>query len=138
MSQEAPVPPVFNGTQSENATEWIRDFKRFAIYKELTDPKKLQLLQYLLKSSAADWLDSLPNTATDSFEHLEDAFRHRFETSDLVKYRSARNIFNRRQKPLELVDDYICAVCKLGRLIEADDTMVKYAILNGLQAEIAA
>ena len=136
--RDIPQLPTFGGSSDENGFDWLRNFRRFAAFRELNDGKKLQLFQYLLKSSAADWLESLPVAATDTYEHLEQAFRERYETSDIVKYRTAKDIFNRRQLPTETVDTFISDVRKLGRTIEAHSSMIKMAILNGLQPQIAS
>ena len=46
-------------------------------------------------------------------------------------------MFSQKQGQDETSDDYITQMTKLGRLIQADDKMMRYAILNGLRSEIA-
>ena len=68
----------------------------------------------------------------DTIAHLRDAFATRYQTPDALKYKSASEIFTRRQTQDESVDDYIMRMRKLAKLIEADDNILRYAIINGL------
>ena len=90
-----------------------------------------------MAGAAADWLDSLDAQAIRTIADVKTAFDGRWKTPDIVKLKSAREIFSRKQGQEETSDDYITQMTKLGKLIQADEKMMRYAILNGLRSEIA-
>ena len=69
---------------------------------------------------------------------LKKAFNSRYKAPDVVKLRSARQIFSRKQGSEESVDQYYTQMRKLGKDIEVDDKMLSYAIINGLKSHISA
>ena len=83
------------------------------------------------------WLESLTDDVKSDYDRLTAAFERRYETSEMLKYKSAKEIFTGRQGPTETVDDYYSHLCRLGRQIEADPKMLQYAMLNGLHPQIA-
>jgi hypothetical protein len=93
----------------------------------------------LLKNQSRDWFGSLEANEKDSYEHLLAAFKKRYQQSDLIKYKSARDIFTRKQGKDESVDDYVTAMKQMARKISAtpDENMTRFAILAGLQPHIA-
>lgn len=126
-------PPTFAGKTNEDADAFIKAFDRFIVYKEIADgQKQVNLLAVLLKESAGDWYESLRDVQKDNIAHLREAFATRYQTPDALKYKSASEIFTRKQTPEESVDDYIMRMRKLAKLIEADDNILRYAIINGL------
>jgi len=60
------------------------------------------------------------------------------QTPEVVKYKTAKKIFNRRQKEGEYVDNYIASMRKLSKVIGADDKLTRYAILNGSPPALAS
>jgi len=91
-----------------------------------------------MDGAAGDWLESLSEQTRDSWSQLKEAFNSRYKAPDVVKYRSARQIFCRKQDPDESVDQYYTQMRKLGKDIEVDDKMLSYAIINGLKSHISA
>ena len=83
---------------------------------------------------AADWLD---NRTTATFDDYKTDFEARYKTPEVIKYKSARQIFTRRQEDGETTDDYSTAMIKLGKVINVSEDMLRYAILNGLKPDIA-
>ena len=68
-------PPLFTGRGDEDADSFVSAFDKYIKYREITeDSKKLNLFAVLLKESAAQWLDSLPETSKDTFINLSLAF----------------------------------------------------------------
>ena len=100
------MPNVFTGKADEDADEWIRRFDRYCIYRNNNEEKSLALFKVLLSGTAAVWLESLPAAATDTVEHLKEAFKERFLSPQILKYKSAKEIFSRRQGPNETVNDF--------------------------------
>ena len=58
--------------------------------------------------------------------------------SQITKYKSAREIFSPTQGEDESVDDFICQMQKLGKIVGMTGDMLNYAILNGLKPHIAS
>jgi len=106
-------------------------------YNEYTEPKKLTFFKFLLLYSAADWLDQQRLAVSDDFDRLRQAFEERYKTPDILKHIAAKEIFNRRQKADENVEDYIVSMRKLAKMIAADDKIISYVILNGLKPHIS-
>jgi hypothetical protein len=132
------TPSPFRGLATDDGTTWMRQFNLYVAFKELKDAKPLQLLKVLLQGPAGEWLESLAADNKDTLVHLQTAFTERYQTPEIVKYKSARDIFSRRQKDGESVDDFICSMLRLARTIALDERAQMYAILNGLRANIAA
>ena len=139
MADERNVtPPTFSGKPEEDGDAWIRHFLNYCRYREYNDAKSLALIKVLLTGNAAVWLDSLPQDTVTSFDRLQQAFNERYKTPEILKYKSAKEIFSRRQQPNESCDEYIAHMRKLARQIEADEKMTRYAILNGLSDRISS
>ena len=133
-------PPSYCGKTDEDADSFMKQFKRYAVYREIEadDGKQLKLFSVILKESASDWLDALPNASKDTFAHLKEAFEQRYQTTTAIKYRSAKDIFARKQAVNESVDDYVTKMRRLGGLINVPDNILCFAIINGLKPYIAS
>ena len=131
------MPTAFSGKPDEDGDAWLRHFLNYCRYKEYNNDKSLALIRVLLAGNAALWFDSLPQATSTSFDDLQQAFNERYKTPEIMKFRSAKEIFSRRQQPNESCDDFIAHMLKLGRQINADDKMIRYAILNGLLPAIS-
>ena len=113
MAEERSVmPPPFTG-KSEDANDWARHFYKYCVYKEYDDRKALPLFKVLMVGPAADWLESLPEDKTKDYKVLQKAFDERFQTPDVVKFKSAKAIFSRRQADDENVDLFCESMVKL-------------------------
>jgi len=132
------LPNAFHGSPEEDATVWIRQFLLYTEYKGLIGDKPVQLFKVLLQGPSGQWLDSLAADKKDSLATLQASFMERYQTPDIVKYRSARDIFSRKQQVGETVDDFICSMLRLSRIINLDERAIMYSILNGLRKEIQA
>ena len=134
------LPTPFEGKSSDDADAWLQYFKQFCTYKGITGkPQELQLFQLLMTNQSREWYSSLEKTETDTIDKLEKAFKKRYMQSELIKYRSARDIFSRKQGKDECVDDYVSAMKQMAKRIseKPDENMTRFAILAGLQPHIA-
>ncbi len=139
MSEDRTImPPTFGGTPSEDGDAWVRHFLNYCRYREYNNPKALALLKVLLTGSAAVWLEALPEETVNDYDQLRAAFDIRYKTPEIMKFRSAKEIFSKRQGATQSCDDYISEMRKLANNIQADEKMTRYAILNGLRSDIAA
>ena len=110
---------------------------RYNAYRANNEEKSLALFKVLMIGPEAVLLETLPNTATDTFVHLKEAFKERSQSPQILKFKSAKEIFTRRQGPSESVDEFYTGVCKLARTINAQDDMVIYPLLSGFRPSIA-
>jgi len=131
------IPPSFTGKPGEDGDVWLRHFRNYCAYKEYGDPKSLALLKVLLTGNAALWLDTSPQTTLTDLGRLTEAFKERYEIPELMKFKSAKKIFSRRQQIGESVDDYAAPIRRLARIVQVDDKVTRYAILNGFLPHIA-
>jgi len=61
----------------------------------------------------------------------------RYLTPEFMHFKSARLIFNTKMGESESVDDYVSKMQQLARSVQADEKMVRFAVLNGLRPHIA-
>ena len=131
------IPPSFTGKPAEDGDIWLRHFRNYCTYKEYGDAKSLALLKVLLTGNAALWLDTLPQATLGDLGRLTEAFKERYEIPELMRFKSAKEIFSRRQQIGESADDYAAAIRRLARIVQVDDSVTRYAILNGYLPHIA-
>jgi len=138
MAEERSIAPsTFSGAAVEDAEAWLRHFQNFCHYKGFNDAKALALFKVLLTGNAAIWMDALQDDQKSDYKILTDKFSERYKSSDLMQYRSAKEIFTRRQRADESVDDFCAAIKKLATSLKADDKLVQYALLSGLKSNIS-
>jgi len=135
---KAIAPSTFTGSTAEDADAWLRHFQNYCHYKGYNEAKSLALFKVLLTGSAATWLDSQGEGVVGSLQNLTAKFNDRYKTPEILKYRSAKEIFSRRQQDNESVEDYVSYMKKLAKTIGADDKILQFAILNGLNPNISA
>ena len=119
------VPPPFSGKPTEDPGDWLRAFSNYCTFKGYNDAQKRNLFRVLLTGPAADWLDNrtFPDTAT--FDNYKTDFEARYKTPEVMKYKSARQIFTRRQEDGETTDDYSTSMIKLGKVIDVSEDMLR-------------
>jgi Retrotransposon gag protein len=131
--------PTFSGRADEDADGFITAFERYVKYRDITEAaKKLNLFVVLLHNSAAQWLDSLPDSSKDTFEHLSAVFAERYRLTESIKFKCANDLFSRKQLPDESVDDYVTQMRRTARLINVDDNILQLVLVNGFTPWISA
>jgi len=128
-------PSQFKGKAGENAEDWFRHFENYCAYRGLEEAKKLALFKVLMTELAGDWLATLSDDTLGTFDGIKTAFDARYKTPEMTKYKSAKEIFTRKQQQGEPVEEYITKIQKAARVIGADEKTTVYAVLNGLRAE---
>ena len=113
------VPSQFKGKTGENAEDWLRHFENYSAYRGLDEPKKLALFKVLMTELAGDWLASLADDVLVDYGRVKAAFEARYSLSEMIKYRSAKEVFARKQLDGEPVDEYITKIQKAARMIGA-------------------
>jgi len=105
------------------------------MYKEFNADKSKALFKVLLVDSAASWLESVDAATANDWTALQAAFRARYTTASFLKYQHANELFNKKQDK-ESVDDFGAKMQNLAKQINADEQMLRFAVLNGLRPDI--
>ena len=135
MADSLVAPAPFTGRQTDNAEQWLKQFEYFCRYKGFDDARQAALFRMLMRESAADWLDTLPAEAVTA--DLKKAFTDRYKISEVMKYRSTKEVFSRRQQKTESIDQFVESMRKLGKVIAVDEKVILYACQSGLRPELA-
>ena len=140
MNDDRFSPSAFHGRSDDSGEEWLRHYENYSAYKSYDKPRSLSLIKVLLTGNAANWFDTLGQDDKEDYDWLVAAFKLRYKPPDMMKFKSAKELYSRRQRDDETVDNYIESMRKLGREIregDAGDEMTSYAILNRLKSNIA-
>ena len=108
--ESALAPPPFRGLSEEDSEGWLSRFEKYVMYRGFPDREKLNLMAVLLRDGAGDWLDTLDNATKNDWALMREAFRQRFEESDLLQWQKANALWNRAQGAEESVEQYITAM----------------------------
>jgi len=134
-------PGQFHGRLDENGSEWLRQFQNYCAFRGFDNVKSLALMKVLLTDAAANWVESLDEKSMGTYAALLASFKSRYMQPDALKYKSAKELYSRKQKPDELPIAYIETMTKLAwevvpNVAQAED-LARFAILNGLKSNIA-
>ena len=140
LSEERMLCPApFSGRADEDATEFWRRFQNYLEFKPIVaDADKLRLVKAMCIDQAADWADKLEPSELATFNAFKQAFEARWVKPALLKFRSAREMFTKKQMPEESVDNYSNRIRKLANRIDASDETLRYAFVSGLRLKIAS
>ena len=131
------APPAFSGSAVQDAAEWLRQFTNYCAYKNFTDLQARNLFRVMLTGSAADWFETVVfDEDCVTLDDFKEAFLLRYRSSEVVKYKSARDIFSRKQQDDESVDSFIDKMQKDARIVGMPIDTLQLAILNGLLLHI--
>jgi len=128
-------PLNFLGVVSENADAWLKQLINYCEYKAYDGDKTKALFKVLLTECAAVWFESLEVAIQNDWTQLKAAFLAHHATPEFMKYKHANELFNSKQGDRS-VDDFCAYMQNLAREVNADDHMLRYALLNGLRSDI--
>jgi len=138
MADSLVAPPVFSGDPSQDAVDWMRQFRNYCIYKDFSEGQMCNLFRVMLVENAADWLETLAlEERSPTFDELRQAFFSRYKPPEVAKYKSARDIFSRTQDEAESVDSFIDKMLKSAKVVGLTGEILQFAILHGLRPHIA-
>ena len=141
MRDDGLSPGQFHGGLDENGSEWLRQLQNYCAFRGFNDVKSLALMKVLLTDAAANWVESLDEKSTGTYAALVTSFKSRYMQPDALKYKSAKELYSRKQKCDESAVAYIETMTKLAREVVADvgqaEDFARFAILNGLKSNIA-
>ena len=90
----------------------------------------------MLTETARDWLENLLATNTDTYAHLKATFEERYIQPTILRFRSAREVFGKKQENQESVDVYANRLQSLAKRIQIDDQTLLYGFLNGIKPKL--
>jgi len=102
--------------------------RKYAVYRGISDADKLHLVAVLVRDAASDWYDNLDNAVKADWTALKDAFKQRFQDTEILRRRNASELWQRVQGQSESVDDYITAIRKLAKSVGVAGEQERYAI----------
>jgi len=132
------LPAPFRGLAQEDPAEFWRRLQNYAEYKGLDPVANLRLAKAMLTEEACDWLEKLPIGAKDTMDHLAEAFKTRFIRPPVLRFKSACELFGKRQGNDESVDAYASRLRGLSKRVEVNDDTLLYAFVSGLKPKIAS
>jgi len=108
------------------------------VYRGIFDADKLHLVAVLLKDIAGDWFDNLQDVVKSDWASLQNAFKQRFQDTEIRRWRKASELWQRVQQPTESVDEYITAIRKLTKVVGVTGEQERYVIQRGLRPHLLA
>jgi len=91
----------------ENGADWIQYVEQYCVHKGYPEARKLGLMKVLLTGNAHGWLETLADANKNTIAALIEAFKARYKPPDTIKFKSAKELYSRRQKDDETVYEYI-------------------------------
>ena len=141
-ASESFINPSFSsGTSSEDARDWWNYLENWIRGKNMNPENQARFFPPLFRrgggGGAGQWFQGLEDDQKDKFEHLEAAFQTRYFPTDLSRWRTMSDMWTRKQKKSESVDDYVTALLRMARIANVKDRDVqRYAIIKGLLPDI--
>ena len=126
--------PKFNGTTQENGWYWLSKFiaycRRAGI--DITDDDAmLENFMLSIGGSAETWFMLLPHDQRDTFTHLQEAFRKRYDNTQ-NNYSDKDTFYSRKQQLNEPVAVYIDEMTNLGAKLHISVNEIIATIKRGL------
>ena len=138
VSDTVIAPKPFTGLSDDTdaAENWLAYFERYAQYRSLNNDDKLRLFGMLLRDTAADWLSTLNDKITKSFDLLRQEFILTYFKSDQLKWLDAKKLFGENMSSDEKVEQYVTRMKRAARHLNISQELLNYAIVSGLRPNI--
>ena len=134
-------PPIFNGSQSENALSYLNQLNWYFKANHVTnDQDKICTVALSLKNSALTWFQSLridPDNTDDTFTYSQFTveFKKQYSLPQTCHYRNTAELFTIKQETLS-VDDYLSKIQSVAQKASCSDEIIIQATISGLNPEI--
>lgn len=130
-------PPPFSGQPSQNAERWLRKFQYYVHFRKLPPEEAVQFFNLLLTDVAADWIEALPDATRQNIDSLYHAFRERFDSSEICRWKDAAAVFDRKQSDGESVETFITDLLNLAKKVPIKDShIIKLTLIKGFLPHI--
>ena len=131
------APPVFHGHSTDDALSFLQYVECYAAFKQMNDTEKLQFISILLRDTASDFYEALPNTDCESWDRIKATFLEWFGHSEAVRWRDTSDLYTMSQHIDESVDDFIARVMKKAKYMpNIDESLCRSAVIQGLCPQI--
>ena len=130
------MPDAFTGKGSTDAERWWKSFDRYISYKEMGEAQAIKFFPLRMKESALDWYESLSDNATNSIAAIRTSFLERYGPTQNQAWAKVSELFNRKQKQSENVQDYIAHMSREAKIVKLPDAQLYQAIINGILPNI--
>ena len=130
------LPSPFRGTLDEDPAEFWRRLKVYMAYKNIGPPYQLRLVTAMFVENAQDWVEKLDGDQNDTIGHLKVAFSQRFIKPPVLRFRSAYEMFGKKQADNDSVDAYANRLRSLAKRVDIDDATLLYAFVSGLRRKL--
>jgi len=117
---EDSVPSPFQGTPEEDPAEFWRRLEMYMAYKNIRPPDQLRLVKAMLVENTQDWAEKLNGAQKDTINHLKVVFGERFIKPTVFKFRSACEMFGKKQADNESVDAYASRLRSFAKRVNID------------------
>jgi hypothetical protein len=136
VSDTVVAPKPFTGKAGQDAENWLEYLERYCAFRKLDVNNKRELFRILLQEGASDWLVTLPQADTMTYDELVVAFKANYFKSPELRWREAGEIWNQAQKPDERVDDFVTRIRRASRRLNFPPGVLHFAIINELRAPL--
>ena len=125
-------PEPFTGIPADGITSFSRDFTKFAIYNELTDDQKSQMLSFFLKDRALIYYETLSQDVKNNLNNsLESLKKHFLPESSLHLRRSTLYSLTMKNFSND-IEKYYCHVLVQYPLLKMTENEALQIFINGL------
>jgi len=131
------LPKPFFGTADEDPAEFWRQLELFIAYKGLAAPEDIKLFKAMMIKGAQDWLKSLEPAQKNTVAALKKAFNLKFVKPPVLKFRSACDLFHKKQSEQETVDQYANRLRNSAKRADMSESTLLYAFVSGLKGKLA-
>ena len=132
------LPSPFRGTPDKNPAKFWRRLEVYMAYKNSEPPDQLKLVTAVLVENVQDWVEKLNGDQKNTINHLKVAFSQRFIKPPIIRFRSACEIFGKKQANNKSVDAYANRLRSLAKRVDIDDATLLYAFVSGLRGKLAS
>ncbi|XP_069133378.1 uncharacterized protein [Argopecten irradians] len=126
----------FTGDSSDDAKLWITRFQLFVKTKGFNQHKAKTVLPLFLKDGALRWYMSLPDTITEDYETLTNAFLQRYGPDDNTKWQRTAQLYQTKQTSGQSVEDFITMLTGKGQDVGLSEDQIQQVVINGLKPNI--
>ena len=130
------APPVFQGTPSEDAIAWAKNYERYIMFRQLGTKQAANLFPLLLKDVALTWFNEKFSVTPSSIDQVLAAFKERFAVSEATKWKLRSQIWRRQQQENESVDSFVTDMHSQAAKLNMDPNELRDAITQGLKSSI--
>ena len=130
--------PKFTGYDAEDPELWIDRYERYAPQKTWTAAQQASNFPLYLKSATSYWYRDLPAAATATFAALKQAFLHKYQPHEGMRWVRLSQLADRKQHREETVESYLVDIEKLCCQLKKSPEERMEAFMGGLLPNIRA